>query len=184
MESGVNLHVWQQPPGTEKQVEGISEAAKLAGLNHLVPTGSRGPGVYLCWGVIFQEPWQLLQAWGNQACGPQEFWGLLARCHFPRATWAASVTGDQNLWAVGAVGPAYQHMLPEVQCTSCFRHRGTKPAGLHFLLPVEQWKPWILLIQGCWFPWHFRVKVACHVVGGNVEPWVPGSRTYHWVSTE
>jgi hypothetical protein len=32
-------------------------------------------------------------------------------------------------------------------------HGGTKPTGLHLLLPTEQQKPWVLLISGHQFPW-------------------------------
>jgi hypothetical protein len=56
---------------------------------------------------------------------------------------------------------AIQQLLPA---------QGTKPAGLCLLLLIEQWEPWVLLIQGHWFPWGFRVKVAGHVVGGSLEP--------------
>jgi hypothetical protein len=47
--------------------------------------------------------------------------------------------------------------------------RGSKPTGLCLLLPVEQWEPWVLLTQGCKFPWHFRVKGAGCVVWGSME---------------
>jgi hypothetical protein len=30
---------------------------------------------------------------------------------------------------------------------------------------MEQQEPWVLLTQGHLFPWHFRVKLAGHVVG-------------------
>jgi hypothetical protein len=29
-------------------------------------------------GPVYQEPWPLLQAWGNKAFGQREFWGLLS----------------------------------------------------------------------------------------------------------
>jgi hypothetical protein len=44
---------------------------------------------------------------------------------------------------------------------------------MHLLLHIKQWDPWVLLIQGCQFPWHFRVKVAGHVVEGSMELQVP-----------
>jgi hypothetical protein len=39
---------------------------------------------------------------------------------------------------------------------------------------MEQWELWVLLIQRCWFPWHFRVKVEGHLARG-VEPGVLSS---------
>jgi hypothetical protein len=41
------------------------------------------------------------------------------------------------------------------------------------LLPMEQWEPWVLLTQGCQFPWCFRVKIVGCVVGGSMELQVP-----------
>jgi hypothetical protein len=43
---------------------------------------SEGPGVYLHWGVGFQEPQQLLQGQGTQDCRQQEPWGLLAGANY------------------------------------------------------------------------------------------------------
>jgi hypothetical protein len=54
-------------------VKGACGAARPANLNRLVPTGSRGPGVYLLWGISFQEPQQLLHVQENKACKKQEF---------------------------------------------------------------------------------------------------------------
>jgi hypothetical protein len=34
---------------------------------------------------------------------------------------------------------------------------------------MELWEMWVLLAQGCWFPLHFRVRVAGCVVEGSVE---------------
>jgi hypothetical protein len=94
----------------------------------------------LCWGGGFQEPWQLLQAWGIQACEQQEPWGLLAGASFQECSIvAAACMGNQAYWpvpsvthgTVGALGPAYTGVLVSL---------------------------------------HFRVKVAGNVVGGNVEP--------------
>jgi hypothetical protein len=34
---------------------------------------------------------------------------------------------------------------------------------------MEQQELWVLLIQVYQFPWHFRVKVAGHVVGESIE---------------
>jgi hypothetical protein len=71
--------------------------------------------------------------------------------------------------------------------SSCCWQRGTKPAGLHLLLPMKQWGPWVLLTQKNKFPCHFRVKVTDHAVGGAWSPeflCVQGSRTYYAASTE
>jgi hypothetical protein len=38
---------------------------------------------------------------------------------------------------------------------------------------MEQQEPWVLLTQEHQFPWHFRVKVAGHVVGRSMELQVP-----------
>jgi hypothetical protein len=38
---------------------------------------------------------------------------------------------------------------------------------------MEQRELWVLLTQGCQFPWHFRVKVASQVVVEIVEIHVP-----------
>jgi hypothetical protein len=54
-----------------------------------------------------QEPWQLLQAWMIQFCGQWEFWDLIARCQLLGAMEVAAVKGEQSLWAVGALGPAF-----------------------------------------------------------------------------
>jgi hypothetical protein len=45
----------------------------------------------------------------------------------------------------------------------------TELAGLHLLLPVNQWELWVLLTQGHWFSWYLRVKVAGSVVAGSME---------------
>jgi hypothetical protein len=102
-----------------KQVECALGAAKLARLNCLVPTMQQRLRVYLCWGVGFQEPLQLLQAWKIQVCGHQEFWGLFARCQCPGAT---AVTGEQSLQelsvtcgAVGTQSPAYSWPLVSLE---------------------------------------------------------------------
>jgi hypothetical protein len=36
----------------------------------------------------------------------------------------------------------------------------------HFVIAAEAVGP---AYTGCWFPWHFRVKVAGHVVGRSME---------------
>jgi hypothetical protein len=80
--------------------------------------GNRGPGVYLCWAVGFQEPAKLLQSQENQVFWQQEFWGLLAimgfqdPCSIVLQTW-----GNQACWIVpsvphgsGTLGPSYAVM--------------------------------------------------------------------------
>jgi hypothetical protein len=45
----------------------------------------------------------------------------------------------------------------------------TKPVSLCLLLHVEKWKPWDLLTQVHWFPWHFSVRVTGHILGRRME---------------
>jgi hypothetical protein len=76
----------------------------------------------------------------------------------------AASSGEPSLQAVGVLGP---------DCHAGFMEHRTVPllpAGLCFLLPVEQQETWVLLTQGCQFPWHIRVKVAGHVLGKGEAP--------------
>jgi hypothetical protein len=70
----------------------------------------------------------------------------------------------------GVLGPGFPHRLQGIQFSGTAA-RGTKPAGLCLLLPMEQQEPWDLLKQVCRFPWHFRVKVAG--IEGSMELQVP-----------
>jgi hypothetical protein len=98
-----------------------------------------GPGIYLCWDVGFQEPWQLLQAWENQAFRQQAFWGLLSRCELqegsavalqacgnqdfvstcwhrlPGAMVADAGLREPSLLATRVLGPDFQPGLQEAQ---------------------------------------------------------------------
>jgi hypothetical protein len=57
---------------------------------------------------------------------------------------AAAGSGEQSLWAVGVL-----HGLQGAQFSGTATSAGgTKPAGLHLLLPVERQEPWVLLTQG------------------------------------
>jgi hypothetical protein len=111
---------------------------------------------------------------------------------------AAAGMGDPSLQAAGVLGPAcqvpgsksyrsccsYKRTKPagSESCGACLLAQasrstvqqlllawGTKPACLLLLLSVEQWEPWVLLIQGSWLSWCFRVKVAGYVVEGSME---------------
>jgi hypothetical protein len=94
---------WGWPSGREAtrlELSGAHNAAEAL--------GSTWVGVW-----ISQEPCQLLQEWGIQTCWQQEVWGLLARYRPPGATGANAVTGEQSLWAVGALEPACWCKLQE-----------------------------------------------------------------------
>jgi hypothetical protein len=73
-------------------------------------------------GAGYQEPQHLLQAWGIQACGQWEFWDLLARCQLLGATGASAITGEQSLWAAGALGSACWCRLLGDWYSSCCWH--------------------------------------------------------------
>jgi hypothetical protein len=47
---------------------------------------------------------------------------------------------------VGVLGPNFLHKLQGQQFCGAVA-RGTEPAGLHLLLPMEQWKLWDLLTE-------------------------------------
>jgi hypothetical protein len=67
---------------------GYHGAARPSNWIVLSPQGNKSPEVYLHWGMGFQEPCMLLQAWENKACGQLEFclW-------FP-----AGASGNTVLW--------------------------------------------------------------------------------------
>jgi hypothetical protein len=76
----------------------------------------------------------------------------------------AASLGEQSLRIPGIPGPDLSHRLQRAQFCGASSGR-TEPASLHLLFPMEQWKPLDLLTQGPWFLWHFRVKVAAHLLG-------------------
>jgi hypothetical protein len=111
----------------------------------------------------------LLSAWENKACRQWEFWGLTFHTGLrEHGSVALLLAGEQSLWAEGVLGPDFPHRLQGAQFCGTAAG-GTKPAGLHLLLPVEQWELWDLLTQGCQFPWHFRVELSGYVLRGSME---------------
>jgi hypothetical protein len=59
--------------------------------------------------------------------------------------------GEQSLQAAGILGPDFLHGLQGAQFCGAAA-RGTEPAGLCLLLPMEQREPCDLLTQGADFP--------------------------------
>jgi hypothetical protein len=102
----------------------------------------------LYWGVDFQEPQWLLQAWGTQVCKQKKPWGLLAGTGLPGAMVTAAGMGEPSLWAVGVLGPDFLHGLQGAQFSGAAAG-GTEPPCFCLLLPVEQQELWVLLTQGC-----------------------------------
>jgi hypothetical protein len=125
-------------------------AAAGMGESSLWAAGVLGPACQVL-ALGYKEPWQLLQAWGIQACGQWEFWGLLARCQLPGAIGAAAVMGEQSLLAVGALRPACRPRLPEV-VQQLLPAQGTKPVGLCILLPWSSRSPGSCLYRDAGFP--------------------------------
>jgi hypothetical protein len=101
------------------------------------PQCSRGPGIYLCWGIGSRSQSSCGRHRGSKPVG----------------------SGSSGAYLSGASiqEPHCQHGKPSLLSS-----------GSCSLL-----EPWVLLIQGHWLPWHFKVKVAGHVVGRTMEPWVP-----------
>jgi hypothetical protein len=159
-------------------------AAKPVGLNYMLSTGSRGPMVYLVWGIGFQEPQQLLQAQGNQAFSSRSSGSCLLGCGLQMGrivalqAWGLQACGQWEflgLIAAWISGSAVQW--------HCCQHRATKTVSLCLLLPKDHQELWVLLIHGSWFPCHFRVKVAGRVIEGNLELRVPvcsGKQDLSW----
>jgi hypothetical protein len=81
-----------------------------------------------------------------------EFWGLFVGHGLQESSTVELQTRGNQAFGNRNPGASCWHKLPGVQYSSCCWHRGTKPAALHLLLPMEQWEPWVLFIQGCWFP--------------------------------
>jgi hypothetical protein len=73
-------------------------------------SGSVSPEACLL-GLGYLEPRQVLEAWGNQAFGQQEFWGLLSRCELQECNSTASM-GEPSLQVVGSLGPDCPQGLP------------------------------------------------------------------------
>jgi hypothetical protein len=69
---------------------------------------------------------------------------------------------------VGSLGTVFLHKFQGTLFSGTATGEN-QAAGLHLLLPVEQQDPLVLFAQGHQFSWHFRVKVASHVVGGSME---------------
>jgi hypothetical protein len=128
------------------------------------------------WGPDFLQGFQEVQFCGTAACLGEpnlwvaEVWGpdFPYRLQEVQSHGAAAALGEQSPWAVGAPQSNLPHGLQGAQFYGTVA-RETEPAGLCLLLPMEQQKPWDLLTQGHWFPWHFRVKVAAPILRGNME---------------
>jgi hypothetical protein len=58
------------------------------------------------------------------------------------------VQGEPSLQAAGVLEPDFLHGLQGAQFSGAAAG-GTRTAGLHLLLPVEQQELWVLLTQGC-----------------------------------
>jgi hypothetical protein len=93
---------------------------------------------------------------------------------------AATRLEEQSHCIVTVLGPDLPRLQGLQFCSAVAG--GTKPAGLCFLLSMVHGSLWYLLTQREWFPWHFRVKVAGHVLG---RVWsseflcLLGNQTYH-----
>jgi hypothetical protein len=112
-----------------------------------------------------------MQAWGSQAFGEQDFWGLISCMGFRKHRSVALLLAlesqacrQREFWGL----ISHMGLRRAVQWHAA---RGSEPAGLCLLLPVEQWK--LLFTQGLQFSWCFRVKVASHVAGGSMKLQVP-----------
>jgi hypothetical protein len=75
----------------------------------------------------FQEPWQLLQGWGNPRLWATEFWGCLPGANFQEPQ---ELLQSWENKAVGSRSPgAYLLLQATKSHSSCCRHWGTKSLG-------------------------------------------------------
>jgi hypothetical protein len=80
----------------------------------------------------FQEPWQLLQAQGNQAFRQQEFWGLLSRHELQEGSVVVlQAWGEPSLLSAGVLGLISLTGFGECSSMSLLeaQHQRTKPAS-------------------------------------------------------
>jgi hypothetical protein len=116
----------------------------------------------------FQEPWQLLQAWENKDCRQQDFWGLI------------SCMGLRECSSVVLLLASEYKTCREWKFQGPIFHMGFREFSSVVLLLGELsllacsfcslWssRNYGTCLHRCWFPWHFRVKVADPVLEGRV----------------
>jgi hypothetical protein len=129
------LSLGHELPGSTADAASIRQRLRAVGvLGSDFPQGLQG--VQSCDTLLTEEP----RLWVAGVLGPNFLQGLQE----VQSHGALTSSGEQSLRALGVSQSNLLHRLQGTQLYGTVT-KGTEPAGLHLLLPVEQWELWYLL---------------------------------------